>query len=173
MEDLLLFHPVPVLQLLPQLALKESEREPGLDTALIQDGGECWARYTDCIPEAFKPLELDASRQLEQTLRVAHEFLAALGAAYILIAGSLLGAVRHMDRIPWDDDVDLCVDSIHEPKLAGLIVALGAERFNVPEPKGLSHRSKRALRLRALKTTCCRLLPLGHWCFAWRGSLDR
>ena len=55
--------------------------------------------------------------------------------------------MRHLDRIPWDDDVDLCVDATHEMHLVTLAVHLEAERLGVAAPKGLSLRGQRALAL--------------------------
>ena len=56
----------------------------------------------------------------EEYLEKAHEVLLKLllefdrvckkyDVQYYLICGSLLGAVRHQDFIPWDDDVDVAM----------------------------------------------------------------
>lgn len=97
------------------------------------------------IPPGFAPLEQSIADQMMSTMHVAHHFLKLLGVQYILIAGSLLGAVRHMDRIPWDDDIDLCVDASNEPSLFSLILAEGSHFLGLQEPRGLSQQAKHAL----------------------------
>lgn len=45
-----------------------------------------------------------------ELLRVVDTICRENGVHYSLYAGSLLGAVRHQGYIPWDDDLDICMD---------------------------------------------------------------
>lgn len=50
-----------------------------------------------------------AHKILKQTLYEFDRVCVKYGIPYYLICGSLLGAVRHRDLIPWDDDVDVAL----------------------------------------------------------------
>ena len=61
-----------------------------------------------------------ADRALE-LLRMTVEMLDANSIRHCLISGTLLGHVRHDDFIPWDDDIDLLVDSSILDKIPSLL----------------------------------------------------
>lgn len=58
---------------------------------------------------------------LKDSLSELNAFCALHGLTYFLIAGSALGAVRHGDIIPWDDDIDVGMMRQDYEKLLALI----------------------------------------------------
>mmetsp|Transcript_184537 Transcript_184537/g.585190 ORF Transcript_184537/g.585190 Transcript_184537/m.585190 type:complete len:667 (+) Transcript_184537:79-2079(+) len=88
----------------------------------------------------------DQADKLMEALLVTHNFLEAFGAPYIMVAGTLLGSVRHFGRIPWDDDVDLCVDSTRHLPFLELVAAQEALRMGLSADRGMSWEAQRALR---------------------------
>ena len=60
---------------------------------------------------------------LEKTIYMLDEF----NINYCIISGTLLGHVRHNDFIPWDDDIDLIVDSIILDKMPEIAEKYGDE----------------------------------------------
>ena len=64
----------------------------------------------------------DIARELfTKTISLLEEF----EIAYFVISGTLLGLVRHQDFIPWDDDIDLIVDSSIFEKMPQIVERYG------------------------------------------------
>ena len=56
-------------------------------------------------PQNLRQLQLTELELLEEADRVAKKY----NISYCIIAGTMLGAVRHSGFIPWDDDVDIAM----------------------------------------------------------------
>ena len=56
-------------------------------------------------PQNLRQLQLTELELLEEADRVAKKY----NISYCIIAGTMLGAVRHGGFIPWDDDVDIAM----------------------------------------------------------------
>ncbi len=62
---------------------------------------------------------------LYQLMKDVHELFEAKKISYWIDSGTLLGAVRHKGIIPWDTDLDLCIDKHDEERLLDLKPLLG------------------------------------------------
>lgn len=62
-------------------------------------------------------------------LRELHSFCTEQGLHYSLAYGSLLGAVRHKDMIPWDDDIDVMMPRKDFEKLCSLYPRYGKKEY--------------------------------------------
>lgn len=77
------------------------------------------------IPEGYRKLELRELQMLQlDVMKEIHKQCVANGIEYYLIAGSLLGAIRHGGFIPWDDDIDIAMMRPHYEKFKALFSKL-------------------------------------------------
>lgn len=68
--------------------------------------------FIQSFHQAFScPLDAEDSASLDRTLRTVTKALDDSGVTYFMTSGTLLGSYRHHGRIPWDDDVDLMINS--------------------------------------------------------------
>ena len=63
-------------------------------------------------------LQNDENARLMYTFEETHKILSKLNINYFLAFGSLIGALRHGRRMPWDDDIDIVISADDFPKLA-------------------------------------------------------
>ena len=62
----------------------------------------------------YKPLAIEL---LKRIIDILNKF----NIDYFLISGTLLGYIRHNDIIPWDDDIDLMIDSSFYNKIPDIL----------------------------------------------------
>ena len=73
-------------------------------------GGNCNKNETFQNEEKFKEMmDPEDKKELFRLMKIIHETFNRHGLWYVIGYGTLLGAVRHRDKIPWDDDIDIIV----------------------------------------------------------------
>ena len=68
---------------------------------------------------------------LKSLMKDVHDICEKHGLVYNLYGGSLLGAVRHQDIIPWDDDIDITMPRPDYEKLKTIINQEYSDRFDL------------------------------------------
>lgn len=72
----------------------------------------------------------DTTLMMYQLMKDVHNIFKKYGITYWIDGGTLLGAMRHKGIIPWDDDLDICIDKKDIPRvriLASVFDKLGYE----------------------------------------------
>ena len=69
-------------------------------------------------------LRHDQHKQLLDLMDVAHAVCEMLGIAYVLNGGGLLGSMRHLSIIPWDDDAEMAIVEEDDRGVEILLLAL-------------------------------------------------
>lgn len=77
------------------------------------------------MEEKLRPLQLT----MLEILKVFDKFCREHDLKYSLYAGSLLGAVRHKGFIPWDDDLDVCMERNEYDRFVALWEQLSPEGY--------------------------------------------
>lgn len=72
--------------------------------------------------------------KLTEMLGFFHKLCEENDLRYYIIAGTLLGAVRHGGFIPWDDDIDVAMPREDYEKLRSMAPALETEQYRVEFP---------------------------------------
>ncbi len=70
------------------------------------------------------PLSCEDSAAIYELMMKADAVFTENNLTYWATAGTLLGAIRHQELIPWDDDLDICILDRDEDKLKELAGAL-------------------------------------------------
>ncbi|MBS4815050.1 MAG: LicD family protein [Clostridium sp.] len=68
--------------------------------------------------------------ELKKMLKEFDEWASSSNMKYSIIAGTLLGAVRHGGFIPWDDDIDICMDRYSYNKFINILKKHGGKLTN-------------------------------------------
>ena len=79
-----------------------------------------------------------------EILVVVDEFCKKHNVKYSLYAGTALGAVRHGGFIPWDDDIDVCMERTEYERFLNLWQSEGVDGYTIqatnnPYYEGISH----------------------------------
>jgi len=90
------------------------------------------AQWNNLLVQSFQqafscPLNDEDVASLNRTLTILTKTLDKNGVTYFMTSGTLLGSYRHHGRIPWDDDVDLMVNSSDKELVWNILTALKPE----------------------------------------------
>ena len=123
-----------------------SSREPSLFSALPEVNlsqvrvRSCQKMWDDPAPEYlhvpkdFRPSMTSEEQVLTlQTLKTFIEVLESRGLTYLLYGGSLLGSYRHHGFIPWDDDVDVLLNTSQKAEVRRALASVPGFHLFAPE----------------------------------------
>ena len=82
--------------------------------------------FLDSPLEAYflSPLTPRDKDLLDRTFRVFIEAVEAANLTYFIYGGTLIGSLRHHNRIPWDDDVDIIMRASDKPRITEVLSKL-------------------------------------------------
>ena len=78
------------------------------------------------VPGFVSVMTRDDGDVMRRLLRTFVQTVDAANITYLMYGGTLLGSYRHHGIIPWDDDVDLMVDTAKRSQLRRAVASLGS-----------------------------------------------